>query len=122
PDGCARASQLKALTGLRFFPALLVVLYQFTLVSHAHIAGIVDCGFVGVSLFFVLSGFILAYNYLDRPNAHRFDRLTFWAARFARIYPVYLLAFVIAALPFFWHQYTRVSPLVTGVATLTLTQ
>ena len=47
-------------------------------------------GYTGVTLFFVLSGFILAYNY---PVVTA--RVRFWISRFARIYPVYLLAFLI---------------------------
>ncbi|MEJ7824169.1 MAG: acyltransferase [Solirubrobacteraceae bacterium] len=46
----------------------------------------------GVTFFFVLSGTILAYNYFGE-----FSRQRFYRKRFARIYPVYLLAFVLGA-------------------------
>ncbi|MEO9163515.1 MAG: acyltransferase [Casimicrobiaceae bacterium] len=48
---------------------------------------------VAVTFFFVLSGFVLtlAYPALDTGAARR----AFWRARFARIYPVYLLALVL---------------------------
>src|SRR5258708_46188 len=49
-------------------------------------------GYLGVSIFFVLSGFILTYTY--RPSVESL-RMFAWA-RFARIYPVYLLALLIA--------------------------
>jgi peptidoglycan/LPS O-acetylase OafA/YrhL len=52
----------------------------------------------GVAFFYVLSGFILYYNYADLP-----DRGFFWLARFARICPVHLftLALVFLALPWY---------------------
>jgi peptidoglycan/LPS O-acetylase OafA/YrhL len=55
----------------------------------------VDAGYIGVQLFFVLSGFILAYTYTDGRTAHVSTR-SFFIARFARVYPVYALALVVA--------------------------
>lgn len=91
---------LQALTGLRFVAALAVVLYHFVRVERGPwmIDALLGQGYVAVQFFFVLSGFILAYNYLlpGTPiNRHRF-----WAARLARVYPLYLLGMLVA-LPFF---------------------
>ncbi|MEB3702637.1 Acyltransferase family protein [Candidatus Bealeia paramacronuclearis] len=47
-----------------------------------------------MSLFFILSGFILAYQYTDRSVL----KYTFYVSRFARIYPIYIVA-ALAALP-----------------------
>jgi peptidoglycan/LPS O-acetylase OafA/YrhL len=52
-----------------------------------------------VNLFFILSGFILAYTY-DGQIEGKTNRLHFWEARFARIYPVYFLSLVLA----FWFE------------------
>src|SRR5215471_20792503 len=94
--------RLHALTTLRFFAALHVVLFHMRVVGilpggpwwYQNFASI---GFVGVNFFFVLSGFILVYTYygpqLSPPK--------FWRARFARIYPAYLLSLIVAA-PFFF--------------------
>ncbi len=94
---------LHALTGMRFIAALHVVIFHcaaWTLwpvpAAVKHVAG---QGFVSVSLFFVLSGFILAYTY-TRPGHAKVKPAEFYAARFARIYPVYVLGLVVA-LPFF---------------------
>jgi peptidoglycan/LPS O-acetylase OafA/YrhL len=83
---------LPALTAIRFLAALHVVLFHE---SHwaGHIpffllaARVVKSGYTAVTLFFVLSGFILAYNYEQVRS-----RKEFWVSRFARIYPVYLLS------------------------------
>ena len=96
---------LRALTAFRFFAALAVCLH--------HLAGsfgpvdrgvprFLHEGFSGVTFFFVLSGFILAYNYRSTFTTLRGRELRrFYAARFARIYPVHLLA-ILVVLPVFW--------------------
>lgn len=101
-----RRPTLPALTGLRAVAALLVVLFHYKYLvpglAQSADAGarIVQAGYVGVSLFFVLSGFILAYTYLDPDGRMRGSLSDFWFARFARIYPVYFVALLIA-LPIF---------------------
>jgi peptidoglycan/LPS O-acetylase OafA/YrhL len=126
--------QLKPLTGLRFLAALLVVLYHFGPYVLRPAASdplrtfkiaernIVLTGMIGVDLFFVLSGFILAYTYLDLSGRLRGKRGQFWVARVARIYPIYLCAWVVAALPFAWHHDAHDVPVLAAVTSLTLTQ
>jgi peptidoglycan/LPS O-acetylase OafA/YrhL len=96
--------QLRALTSFRFFACLAVFLHHcvdFTASGHAKHTGINRFlweGWSGVSFFFVLSGFILAYNYSDRlTNTSRPALRTFYVSRVARIYPLYVLTFAIAA-------------------------
>ncbi len=84
---------IPALTGLRFFAAFHVVWYHYAPPLPHWPMNIVRNGYMAVSLFFVLSGFVLAYNYEGR----RMDRSRFWLARFARIYPGYLLGFCLIA-------------------------
>ena len=45
----------------------------------------------GVSLFFVLSGFLIAYTYADKPLQSAKEYIKYVLVRFARIFPVYLL-------------------------------
>lgn len=54
-------------------------------------------GFVGVSFFFVLSGFIIAYNYQKKLSESKMTKRSFWVARIARIYPLHVLTLLIAA-------------------------
>lgn len=89
-----RLPALRALTSLRFFAAMHVVIYHLS-ADHTYttvplLGRFVMSGYTGVSLFFVLSGFILAYNYREVR-----DRREFWISRFARIYPVYVIALLL---------------------------
>lgn len=91
---------LEALTSLRFFAAFYVVLFHGArgYIGDSDIAQrFVGNGFIAVDLFFVLSGFILAYRYATPSDDMNSSKRTFFAARFARIYPVYVLSLVLGA-------------------------
>lgn len=89
------SKKLSGLTVIRFFAAAWVYLFHSRLwAGHTGwFAAINSVGYVGVSIFFVLSGFILSYNYLGRA----FTKREFWSARFARIVPVYWLSLILTA-------------------------
>lgn len=93
-------ADLRLLTALRAFAAMLVVLFHFGARaapgSPLHTA-IVERGQLGVDIFFVLSGFILAHVYLGRLAAGRFAFGEFLAARIARLYPMHLAMLAAAA-------------------------
>lgn len=105
---------LDALTGARFFAAFYVMLiHTFFYDDHmskwttAHVAWpimyFLDRGCIAVNFFFVLSGFVLAYNYCRPDGAMVTSKHDFWVARFARIVPMYFIALMIAA-PLFFHD------------------
>jgi peptidoglycan/LPS O-acetylase OafA/YrhL len=133
PAPALRRPSLDACTGLRFFAALGVVGYHFYCApceprAPSFLGNLLQAGFTTVSLFFVLSGFILAYNYLDERGGFVGTTRDFYRARFARIYPIYLLALVVD-LPLFLRLLPLAEPATTPgetaricVATLTLTQ
>lgn len=89
--------RLEALTSLRWFAALLVF--------GRHLGGLTDLGdkplaehllpqgAVGVSFFFILSGFVLTWSRVGDQSSGRF-----YVRRFARIYPAYLVALGIGAI------------------------
>jgi len=83
---------LRALTTLRFFAALWVVLY--TAWPHLDVGFVpvaVTKGYLGVETFFVLSGFILSHVYLEAAGEKRFRYGGFLWARLARVYPLHLV-------------------------------
>ena len=86
---------LRALTTLRFLAALWVVL--FTAWPHLDIGFTpvaVTKGYLGVEVFFVLSGFILSHVYLEAAGRGRsggFSYRGFLWARIARVYPLHLV-------------------------------
>jgi peptidoglycan/LPS O-acetylase OafA/YrhL len=96
--GVPRPPVLKALTSIRFFAALHVALYHFVrpFSLWGVLAGAMMSGYTGVSFFFVLSGFVLTYAHAPEYERGRRDYKKFLVARFARIYPVYLLAMLVA--------------------------
>jgi peptidoglycan/LPS O-acetylase OafA/YrhL len=96
PDHRASPAKIEALTSIRFFAAISVVFFHvgYTAVAnwYAPLAAVTSYGYAAVGLFYILSGFVLAHTYLDR----RTDLRAFYFARFARIYPLYLLALILA--------------------------
>jgi peptidoglycan/LPS O-acetylase OafA/YrhL len=90
---------------VRFFAAFYVVLFhglpwlRQKYALPGSLQTFLGNGYLAVNLFFILSGFILAYTY-DGQIEGKTNRLHFWEARFARIYPVYFLSLVLA----FWFE------------------
>ncbi|MET7354797.1 acyltransferase family protein [Streptomyces mirabilis] len=102
-----RVSRLPSLTGLRF-PAALAVFAHHAFLPIPPLRLLSDdrteyrladwtsqAGGLGVSFFFVLSGFVLTWS------ARRGDTTTgFWRRRFVKIYPNYVVAWALAMLLF----------------------
>jgi len=63
------------------------------------LAPVLNCGAQGVDLFFILSGFVLTWTYLDRMGESFSARATlhFLWLRLARVWPVYLVTLHLAA-------------------------
>src|SRR5262249_9177363 len=86
---------IKSLTSLRAFAAAGLLFYHqmrviLPIESNQAFA-------LGVSFFFVLSGFILAVNY---GNMSRAEVGRFFLARFARLYPVHIATLILFGLAF----------------------
>ncbi len=97
--------QIRPLTSIRAFAALWVVVMHFDneftalIPAWTHVGWLTSAGARGVDLFFVLSGFILCYNYAglsEETGSKSFFR--FLWLRLARIYPAYLAAIVVMVL------------------------
>jgi peptidoglycan/LPS O-acetylase OafA/YrhL len=119
----AGRTHLPALTGLRFVLALWVILDHLTgpgmmLDAQARalpqvLYALIRGGYLAVTTFFVLSGFVLARSYAA-TQWNRGSLLRYGAGRFARIYPVYALS-LFAVAPFIAEDPVRAkAPLVAA--------
>jgi peptidoglycan/LPS O-acetylase OafA/YrhL len=54
---------------------------------------------LGMTLFFVLSGFVIHLNYHGTAGIRRGGTLAFFIARFSRLYPLFLAVFAFAVVP-----------------------
>ena len=106
-ESVVRTGEIRALSGLRIVAAAWVVLFHFRPLLEESIPGfrsalapLLNCGAQGVDLFFMLSGFVLTWNYLDRMGPRFEWRATvrFLWLRLARVWPVYLVTMHLAAL------------------------
>nr|WP_018556349.1 acyltransferase [Streptomyces sp. SID4913] len=105
--GRPRITRLNTLTGLRFPAAFVVFLYHASLLgflgvpwlspenTHDYYRSVHHAGALGVSFFFVLSGFVLTWSARGSDTAVRF-----WRRRFLKIVPNYLVVWVLAMVVF----------------------
>jgi peptidoglycan/LPS O-acetylase OafA/YrhL len=114
----ATRDRLPSLTGLRFWAALLVVLYHLSrgIGVVQPVTALAWFGRSGVTFFFVLSGFVLAWTYAGSPV-----RITvFLWRRLARLWPLVAVTGVL-----FWGAYALVGvhvPLPRALSTFTFLQ
>jgi peptidoglycan/LPS O-acetylase OafA/YrhL len=110
-----KPARLNALTGLRCFAAINILFFHFSNPQWFNfrffvpipfspqpysfqilLAPVVNAGYVSVSYFILLSGFVLGYNYSARARAGELDAVRFYQARFTRLYPIYFLSLLLA--------------------------
>jgi peptidoglycan/LPS O-acetylase OafA/YrhL len=106
-ESTARLPRLPSLTGLRFPAALLVFVYHGSLqlpttslfadqgFAAGYASGAADLGALGVTFFFVLSGFVLTWSAREDDSPGAFLR-----RRLVKIYPNYLVTWALAMLLF----------------------
>jgi peptidoglycan/LPS O-acetylase OafA/YrhL len=123
--------EIKPLTSLRAFAAFLVFMFHYANVYLPANRGVEFCcewipfprlwqqGYVGVSIFFVLSGFLITRIYFD-GIVHRTKSLRlFFVKRVARIWPLFLVYTVIQHVGLVWQG----TPITSDFwVTLTMTQ
>lgn len=107
------STRLPSLTGLRFFAALSVFFFHITLSNSPippndpinpfrdkNLANTLEsifskAGYLGVSFFFILSGFVIAWSY--RPGE---ANTAFWRRRLVKIFPNHLVMWAVAMVLF----------------------
>jgi len=89
---------IDALTSLRFFAAFSVFIDHYVIRPYS-VDWSLSLGYIAMTFFFTLSGFVLTYAYSDDFANSQITKLKFYVGRFARIWPLHILCLVIA-LPF----------------------
>lgn len=106
--------ELRGLTGLRFVAAFYVFVFHLDMPMRTPLTylpgwleAIVQQGRLGVTVFFVLSGFLLTYRHFTDFDVPAFKGLAYYVAfmykRLARIYPAFLAGLLIC-LCISWYQ------------------
>ena len=99
--------QLSGLAWLRFGLALYLIFFH-TIPAYKDLPDwlyqSVSAGHISTSVFFILSGYVLAHAYLDNDGALRISARRFIATRILTVYPLHLVGFALAALVM-WVQY-----------------
>lgn len=84
--------------GLRAIAVVPVVLFH---IAQSTMRG----GYVGVDVFFVISGYLISRNILSEALQGHFRLSTFWARRFRRIVPAYAVMMLTVSLLVVWRYF-----------------
>ena len=102
---------IQSLHALRFIFALMVFLSHLNYVIPSEntfwsflYRYVFREGYIGVTFFFVLSGYILAYRYADVMAEKQFSFRIFMSRRIARILPMYYIGLLVA-LPLSYYEF-----------------
>lgn len=101
-----RKPALPALSGLRTVLAINVMFFHFEPPHPAFLTPVIGNAYVFVGFFFLISGFVLGYNYADRPVLLKRQ---FYVARISRVYPTYLLVLLLS-IPFLLEEWKAHTP------------
>jgi peptidoglycan/LPS O-acetylase OafA/YrhL len=120
---------LKPLTSLRFLFALMVFVSHLDFLRRSDYdwlrtayQNILIEGYIGVSFFFILSGFILTHVYRAQIDGSKKGNKKFFIARLARVYPLHFATFLIAIPLMFWGQEIDGKGMLLAASNATLTQ
>jgi len=79
------------LDGLRGLAAIAVVMYHADVTANR--TAVFSHGYLAVDFFFMLSGFVIAYNYQERLD-NAWSSKEFFTIRLLRLYPLYLFGLI----------------------------
>jgi len=93
-----KSGYLPYIDGLRAVAVLSVIIFHY-------FPGILPGGFIGVDIFFVISGYLISKNILSDIIAGNFKFLDFYSRRIRRIFPALILIFLFLLI-FGWFQFS----------------
>ena len=97
PDGTPKARDFPPWGRLAYVDGVRAIAILAVIGFHAHIPGFRG-GFVGVDVFFVISGFLITHQIVSQLLTGRFSATDFYARRMLRILPPLLLVTVVTML------------------------
>jgi len=100
-------SRYESLDGMRGLCALFVAIFHFDLILQS--GHLLNHGWLSVDIFFVLSGFVIAFTYEDRLKAGM-PATTFLKARARRLIPVHILGTLLAGASYLYMLLTGTMP------------
>ncbi|MCO8050049.1 acyltransferase [Proteus penneri] len=107
-------SHILPLTSIRFFAAIFVLFSHLDFFKNTPFYFIyVKEGFIGVTLFFILSGFVLSYSYQEKLLRGEKNKFAFYTARIARIYPLHILTLLFTLL--FLYQNESIKEILSNI-------
>lgn len=121
--------RIESLTSIRFLAALMVVFSHMGFLANSEstlLKSLYDNvfyeGYIGVTFFFILSGFILSFSYTARIKNKKIKKIDYIISRFARIYPLHILTFLISLPLVFYAIYKSSDEFLTLIPNLLLIQ
>ncbi|GAA4273440.1 acyltransferase [Aquimarina gracilis] len=109
-------TKIKVLDGLRGYAALMIVLAHIPQISDTSIGYLFKqailaskMGYLGVDIFFVLSGFLITRILIMEKKENIFSLKIFYIKRALRIFPIYYLAIIVCGFLFSWEGLGYVS-------------
>ena len=121
--------RIESLTSIRFLAALMVVFSHMGFLANSESILLKNLyvyvfyeGYIGVTFFFILSGFILSFSYTTRIKNNKISKIDYMISRFARIYPLHILSFLISLPLVFYAIYKNNSSPLTLIPNVLLLQ
>lgn len=81
-------NRFQVLDGFRGVAALMVVVFHFKTAGYISSINLIENSWLFVEFFFVLSGFVVGYVYLDRIDRLSYFKIFMWR-RFSRLWPLH---------------------------------
>lgn len=99
-----KGQYIKPLTSMRFIFSMMVFLSHITVFIETNQTlslkwlsfNLFSEGYIGVSFFFILSGFILSYSYQQKIISNKVSQNEFIINRITRIYPLHFLTVIVS--------------------------